>query len=348
VGDRSAIEWTDATWNPVSGCSRVSAGCQHCYAERVAARFSGAGQPYEGLIHPSTRGWNGQVRVAGKDGLSQPLRWRRPRRIFVNSMSDLFHESISNADIAAIFGIMAACPQHTFQVLTKRPARMLEWFRWREKQIQDRDLTWEPWRVCEGEAVELVDELPAIGCQQPWPLPNVWLGVSVEDQETANERVPLLLQAPASVRWLSCEPLLGSVNLRRVDVPGYGFLDALTPGYFIDGRAPRYGISWVVAGGESGTSARPMHVDWARMLRDQCEDTGVPFLFKQWGEWAPATSGMWFHPLIDGPQYQARATGRDTHDFGAGYGAVRIGKRAAGRLLDAIEHDHYPESTHVR
>jgi protein gp37 len=173
---------------------------------------------------------------------------------------------------------------------------------------------------------------------EAWPLPNVWLGVSVENQATANERIPLLLRTPAAVRFLSMEPLLGPVVLPEV------FLKRL----HFDGRDHNYPdgagmIDWIIVGGESGPKARPMHPDWVRSLRDQCAAAGVPFLFKQWGEWAPALAGMWFYPLTDGPQFSQRAEGKDCFTFDDGAGAVRIGKTAAGRLLDGREWNEFPE-----
>lgn len=346
MADRSAIEWTEATWNPLRGCSRVSAGCQHCYAERVAARFSGPGMPYEGLIHPSTRGWNGTVRLV-PEVLDQPLRWKRPRRIFVNSMSDLFHESVSDATIAAVFGVMAAAPQHTFQVLTKRPERALRWF------AGMADHPREKLHECVKGALGYHHPCrPAINAGA-WPLPNVWLGVSVEDQAAADERIPLLLQCPAAVRWLSCEPLLGRVDLRShlksraTPGPDHQFGDRL-------GHAGR--LHWIVAGGESGPGARPMHPDWARSLRDQCAAAGVPFFFKQWGEWAPSnqaaaglddcyersSSGGWVE--TDG----RHTAGETAQPAGAGSAhTFKLGKRLAGRQLDGAEHNAYPEVAHA-
>lgn len=204
---RNGIAWTDETWNPLRGCSKVSPGCKNCYAETMAARFAGPGQPYEGTIDRGR--WNGQIRLV-PEKLAEPLRWRRPRRIFVNSMSDIFHESVPFEFVAAVFGVMAACPQHVFQVLTKRPERAAEFFKWasslhaaEETHIAD---------ICEefsrGAGV-CVD--PKYGLVE-WPLPNVWLGVSVEDQTTADERIPHLLQCPAAVRWVSYEPALGPVD----------------------------------------------------------------------------------------------------------------------------------------
>lgn len=196
------ISWTDRTWNPIRGCSRVSEGCRFCYAEGVAYRFSGPGQPYEGLARKvnGRAAWTGKVRLV-ESALTEPLSWRKPARIFVNSMSDLFHEHVSDEFIAAVFGVMAAAPQHTFQVLTKRAERMRE--------------------VVSALSVELVREctlkLTGRMIRGDWmlPLPNVWLGVSCEDQQRADERIPLLLQTPAVVRFVSCEPLLGPIDLSR-------------------------------------------------------------------------------------------------------------------------------------
>lgn len=233
------IAWCEETWNPVRGCSRVSEGCRHCYAERVAARFSGPGKPYEGLAVMKSDGphWTGKVRLVAA-ALDLPLRWRKPRRIFVNSMSDLFHKGLTDHEILKVFVTMARARQHTFQILTKQPRRMLEWF-----------------LVCADDTVR-----PLAWAGVPWPLPNVWLGVSVEDQETADERIPLLLQTPAAVRWVSAEPLLGPIEFPTM---------------------LRNWIDWLVVGGESGPGARPMHPDWARGLRDQCVAAGVPFFMKQ-------------------------------------------------------------------
>ena len=202
MGDKTGISWTDATWNPLRGCSKVSAGCKNCYAETMAARFSGPGQPYEGTIRDGR--WNGSIRLV-PEKLSEPLRWKRPRRIFVNSMSDLFHDGVPFEYVAAVFGIMAACPQHTFQVLTKRPARAVEFFKWAEGNNHSH-----PETICLHYS-RAYTAAPTPGVYS-WPLRNVHLGVSVEDQATADERIPLLLQCPAAVRFASYEPALGPVD----------------------------------------------------------------------------------------------------------------------------------------
>lgn len=324
MSDKSAIEWTEATWNPVTGCSKVSQGCKHCYAERDWARLS---------ANPATR-YHGRAFTdvqCHADVLDLPLRWKRPRRIFVNSMSDLFHEAVPDEFIQQVFMFMGMASQHSFQVLTKRPERM--------RALLNGDEIKEFVVGCWGNE----------GPELEWPLPNVWLGVSVEDQATADERILLLLQTPAAVRWISAEPLLGPVDLTRL----YGgiciggsvdlCIDALTAQYGAAWKGRQTiperplsalgcaGIDWVVAGGESGPHARPMHPAWARSLRDQCAAAGVPFLFKQWGEYVPfdLRPGLW-------PVAVPRWT------FGDGQDMERIGKKTAGRLLDGMLHDEYP------
>lgn len=269
--DKTKIQWTDATWNPVTGCTKVSAGCKNCYAEALAARFWVDRKFTSVFTH--------------KDRLDQPLRWRRPRRVFVNSMSDLFHDAVPDEFIEAVFGVMAVATHHTFQVLTKRPERMLRWLRTlggletREECVQ-REAERRGGVIFDSRGSNPEGYFPArptkeqLAVRRPWPgwpLPNVWLGVSVEDQRAADERIPLLLQTPAAVRFLSCEPLLGSVQL------GVG-------GEFFDygvGGEPR--IGWVITGGESGPGARPCDVAWIRSIVQQCKAAGVPTFVKQLG-----------------------------------------------------------------
>lgn len=285
MADKTGIEWTDATWNPVTGCAKVSAGCKHCYAERNWGR----------LQHLPAYAGRAFTNVATHaDRLLQPLSWKRPRRIFVNSMSDLFHQDIHDDFIGMVFRTMARAPQHTFQVLTKRAERM------------QRLLTHPKMRGFVGDA--------------PWPLPNVWIGVSVEDQATADKRIPLLLDTPAAVRWISAEPLLAPIDLAEHGLHG-------GPGQ----------LDWVVVGGESGPKARPMHPEWARGLRDQCAAAAVPFLFKQWGEWQPVhPSGASIPGCGTTPQREPAFRFEHGHYF------TKVGKKLAGRLLDGALHDGYP------
>ena len=229
MSQNTVIEWTDATWNPVTGCSKVSAGCAHCYAEGVAKRFWGNRKFTDVQVHP--------------ERLNAPLNWRNPKRIFVNSMSDLFHEDVPGDFIARVFSIMRLAKHHTFQILTKRPERM-------KLEI----LSWENL------------DLPV----------NVWIGVSVEDQAAADKRIPLLLQTPAAVRFVSCEPMLGPMNL----APWLRFWKRSS-----SVRAVEKGLDLVIVGGESGPGARPFNIEWGRSLRDQCKAAGVSFFMKQLGAW---------------------------------------------------------------
>jgi protein gp37 len=327
MSGKTGIEWTEATWNPVTGCTKVSQGCKHCYAERDWARLSAprlkpnayTGRKFTDVaVHP--------------ERLDQPLRWIEPRRIFVNSMSDLFHEAVPDELIDRVFGVMALAPRHTFQILTKRPERMRDYLR--RHDLHRLDPIWTAMWGLRTHAMR----------PDHWPLHNVWLGVSVEDQHAADERIPLLQRTPAAVRWISAEPLLGSLDLS----PWLTCLDVETAGLVDDplaatllGNAMRTGnaagprlktIDWVVVGGESGPNARPMSPDWARLLRDQCAAAGVPFLFKQWGEWVP----MFGH--AKGVPVKQKTVTQD------GWVMGWAGKKAAGRLLDGVLHDEYPEA----
>lgn len=298
MGDKSNIEWTDATANVVVGCSRVSEGCVHCYAEQLAATRLRHTERYKGLAivtEKKTPQWTGEVRIV-TEALEQVLRWQKPRRIFLTAMGDPFHESLSNEQIAALFGVMAACPQHTFQVLTKRARRMREWFEWAGEQIKHagEDGRWTPFirALCATiEDAKLVERIQEDGIarandSEVWPLPNVELGVSVEHQAAADERIPELLWTPAVVRFLSCEPLLEAVDLTEIRVKredGVDIWDSLQREHDCElgGDGPR--IDWVIVGGESGSKARPFDITWARSIIRQCKDAGVPVFCKQLG-----------------------------------------------------------------
>ena len=290
---KTGISWTDATWNPVAGCSLVSAGCTNCYAMQQAHRFDAVpGSKYEGLteVVNGRPVWNGKVRLWPKH-LDQPMRWKHPRKIFVNSMTDLFHEGLSNEEIAAVFGVMAACQQHTFQVLTKRPERMVGWFEWAELRGVD-GLSVFPhdsrdWRICQmvkAAAFRVVDlSRSVVPKREPrWPLPNLWIGVSIEDQKTADERIPMLLQTPAAVRFVSYEPALGPVDLQPWLRPTFGPGMAYGPS----------GLGWVIFGGESGGRSRPCDIDWALSVIRQCRDAQVPIFIKQLGSQPVVEEGV--------------------------------------------------------
>ncbi len=389
MGDRTGIEWTDATWNPIIGrtmANRIEAmskpGPGH-------VRYSGH---YAGLTTKVNGNpvWTGKLALAPDHILTAPLRWQKPRRIFVNSMGDLFHEAVPDEWIDKVFAIMALAPQHTFQVLTKRAKRMREYcggnvvgrikkiwlreFAHNTERLErgERPTLWTlphgftdrwvkttchpdcrpPCRMACGESGVMVradkfDGEAIGGCEchggghfdgpVPWPSPNVWLGVSCEDQARADERILDLVNTPAAIRWISAEPLLG--NLRLEHWLAY--------------------IDWIVVGGESGPGARPMHPEWARSIRDQCKAAGVPFLFKQWGEWQDADTaldGLTLGVIVkDGAKWtpdrplnfedativaDIRSAKCECHTDGTTY--LRLGKRRAGRLLDGVLHDEYP------
>lgn len=231
MGENSAIEWTDATWNPVRGCSRVSEGCRNCYAEQIAARFSGRGQPFHGFASRTAAGgrWTGRVEVIDSK-LKEPLKWKKPRRIFVNSMSDLFHPELTPAEIDQVYSVMREADWHVYQVLTKRPRYRRHVF-----EVLEHD-----------------------------PPTHIWEGVSVESRDHL-ERIDILRETPAAIRFLSAEPLLGDLGILNLK-----------------------GIDWVIIGGESGKNARPMHPMWALDVISQCREQKVPVFFKQTGAWGPS------------------------------------------------------------
>ena len=316
MADNTKIEWTDATWNPVTGCTVVSDGCSNCYAMRLAGGILRRHPSREGLTKHGPNGpvWTGEVRL-NEAWINHPIFWRKPRMVFVCTHGDLFHEAVPDEWIDRVFAVMALCPQHTFQVLTKRPERMKEYLSGQDggivdaadflaKKLDRYTLSGNAGHLCSW--TEYGDTRCDIA---PWPLPNVWLGVSVEDQATAEERIPHLMETPAAVRFLSAEPLLGPVNL----------FDACQ----INNRPNQASaLDWVIVGGESGPNARPMDADWARSLRDQCASDDVPFFFKQWGAYAP-------HTYANG-----------TVDM------VRFNKKRAGRKLDGVEHNAMPDPRH--
>jgi protein gp37 len=351
MADKTGIQWTDATWNPLVGCSLVSPACSNCYAMAQAHRIQ--------RMTPSTHYvgttklvndkpvWTGVVKQAPEHALLAPLRWKKPRKIFVNSMSDLFHESVPDAWIDRIFAIMALCPQHTFQVLTKRAKRMREYMTKLDT----------PARIATDGLCEATIDFPTREClvfNATWPLPNVWLGVTAEDQARADERLDDLQDTPAAVKFVSIEPDLGSVDLEKwLFVGPEGGIDfAYSQSRMLD---------WIICGGESGPGARPMHPDWARSLRDQCAAAGVPFFFKQWGEFLefdhltktytvesePELVDVFeracAHPLwlaLDG-RSSSRAHELPLNDQPFRL-LDRVGKHRAGRLLDGREHNEFP------
>lgn len=301
------IEWCDATWSPVTGCTKVSAGCKNCYAERFARRQR---QDFSKVIlHPERLDW--------------PLHRRKPLKIFVNSMSDLFHPQVPAKFIVKVFEVMAECPQHTFQVLTKRPERI--------------------GRVLFGEEGRFY-----LGGHDY--LPTVILGTSVEDQPTADDRIPNLFNSGWMGNFfVSYEPTLGPVDLScwlpQVDWNPTETEFSIKPA-----------LAWVIAGGESGPGARPAHPDWFRSVRDQCRWAGVPFFFKQVGEWADHfTASPWLIPGHKIRRLFIHRSGQvlaqcpegwpDDESWGAMY---QIGKKRAGRLLDGREWNEFPQNKGAR
>ncbi|EFO33924.1 phage Gp37Gp68 [Roseibium sp. TrichSKD4] len=378
MAETSQIEWTDATWNPVTGCTLVSEGCRNCYAAELAATRLKNHPSREGLARKNADGvakFTGEIRV-NRDWLYQPMGWRKPRRIFVCAHSDLFHEGVPDEVIDKVFAVMALTPHHTYQVLTKRPERMRDYLlaENRDCDVAEAARHIDPKRA--GKVLEGFgnSEEPSL-INKTWPLPNVWLGVSIEDQATADTRIPYLLKTPAAVRFLSAEPLLGPVDLTAVPygvpvdgVPSYQ--DAMSGKIWMPGgtvpwatnvRATANGrtnvdlcgfVSWVIVGGESGRKARPMHPDWVRSIRDQCEAAAVAFFFKQWGGWSTV-----FDRDVEDPDWghcseikRRTPKGRWLNlEGGHGFHGERVvrvdrrGKKASGRLLDGVLHDGMPD-----
>lgn len=365
MSEHSAIEWTDATWNPTVGCTKVSPECANCYAILFAERLAAAGHKvYQGLTkrlgdhrrfhrdgadRPTpARGpanWTGIARP-NPAALTLPLSWKKPRRVFVDSMSDLFHEGISFSFVASVFGVMAMSPQHTHIVLTKRPEQALAFFGWLGNNPIQRfvrlfdSLRWMP---LDTDQRKLIDS-PRWELLDVWPLPNVQLGVSVGDQETADVRIPLLLRCHAAVRIVSYEPALGPVDFEswlygECGHPCDEYLEAGTC-LCTEKRPPNPHLDGVIMGGESDGSRqqppRPMHPDWARSTRDACARAGVPFFFKQWGAWVP------LEQTIGAQRANCGDFSIPWHEFADRKLAFRVGKKAAGRLLDGREHNDLP------
>ena len=274
------IEWCEESWNPVTGCTKISEGCKNCYAERMAKRLAGRfgypkDNPFQVTLHP--------------DRLNQPIKWKKPRYIFVCSMSDLFQPDVPKWFLDRVFDRICYDDilHHKFLILTKRPMRAYEYFEsWFDSRLPD----------------------------------NVWFGVSVENQKTADERIPKLLQISAKIKFISIEPILGMVELRRAfgsEGPRQTYIEQL---------------DWIIVGGESGPHARPMHPDWVRKVRDDCIQTRVPFFFKQWGEWVQSEEPQ---------EVYSKKGGFKT--LPAKECFIKVGKKRAGRLLDGREWNQYPK-----
>lgn len=349
MSDNTKIEWADATVNAINGCSVTSPGCTNCYAMKLAGTRMKSHPTREGLTIESKAGpvWNGEVRLH-EPALLQPPSWTKPRRIFWNAHGDTFHDAVPDEWIDRIFAVAALTPQHTHMILTKRSKRMREYMRPFSQRRADGL----------GIAVRLLGYDGPLESLPKWPLENVWLGVSVEDQTRADERIPDLLATPAAVRFLSCEPLLGPVDLtvysedKLIEALTGDWQDGVSmrPDFSLVAIGSKYStgprVDWVIAGGESGPGARPMHPDWARSLRDQCAAAGVPFHFKQWGEWRDQGRDV----PIPRRDHQSHICHLDK-DSGkckpnpnrlSDETMVKLGKGKSGRLLDGVEHNGMP------
>lgn len=332
----TAIEYTDETWNPIRArnkktgglghfCEKTSPGCTGCYAERLQVRFK------NNIKY--NRAHRDEVEIfLDQKVLTRPLRWRKPRMIFPCDMTDLFADFVPDEWIDKIFAVMALCPQHTFQVLTKRAERMMTYFRdhFTRHKVGVHAKAFSGKEHPGGHGCD-----PDV-CNIEYPLPNVWLGTSVEDQKRAYERSKHLrdLSVEGWTTWWSAEPLLGPVCIPNVC-------------YHDDEHPSSCWLDWIVVGGESGPKARPMHPDWARSIRDQCAASGVPFFFKQWGAWAPGNESeeqrdgvLAIHRTDDDERIVF--VGEDDEPM------YRVGKKAAGRLLDGVEHNGMPEVSNAQ
>jgi protein gp37 len=373
MADKSAIEWTDATWNPIRArnlktgkvgwhCEHATTACEFCYAEGFNKRL-GTGLPFK-------PGHRKDIEIfLDEEMLTQPLRWKKPRMIFVGSMTDLFADFVTDDMLDKIFAVMALSPRHTFQVLTKRAARMRAYCSNPAAVRRIYEL------ACD---IALANELQVVLIGNPaheaiappgprvyldvWPLRNVWLGVSTERQQEADERIPLLLQTPAAVRFISAEPLLGPIELLKI--PGGGAFKMATTalGAATNMGWHQVGLHWVIAGGESGPKARPSQADWIRSLRDQCASAGVAYHFKQWGEYLPVGQSLPGYGKVHGatavkpgrmklhyggtpkqvPKYAFAERGVAFASTADNRLTFRVGKKASGRLLDGVEHSEFP------
>jgi protein gp37 len=340
MADKTKIQWADATINPAYGCTKCSPGCDHCYAETMASR--NLSKCYAGLTEG--RKWTGRVNLF-PERMEEALKWKRPRRIFVGSMTDLFHKSVPFDFLDSIFAVMALAWDHTFMLLTKRPERMLEYFNscpttW-SNHLANRIYSITGSIKKDNQVQASIEG--RLNHSVGWPMRHVHLGVTVCNQAEADAKIPILLATPAAKRFVSVEPMLGSVNVSdHLEVwPGCGGGEPREDCEFCSGNLRI--LDWVICGGESGPGARPMHPDWARSLRDQCQAAGTPFFFKQWGEWAPGerSQDVVADILLDS-RGEAAGHIRSVGQMVQPEPMSRVGKRRAGRLLDGIEWNEFP------
>lgn len=300
------------TWNPIVGCSKISEGCNNCYAEKMANRLSKiqkTSDKYCHSINPETGKWNGYVNGFG-DVVIKPLHWRKPRVIFVCSMGDLFHEKVPFKWIDKVYRTMEdvdVFDKHIFVILTKRAERMLEYITYRKAKGMNYGHSW------------------------------IWMGVTTENQEQANKRIPFLLETEAAVKFVSIEPMLGPIKLNRLKEGIALERNSLNGEAYSLGETYQEGpkLDWVIVGGESGHHARPMHPDWVRSVRDQCAKANTPFFFKQWGEWAPTHELLCNRPGLKGKLW---------HNFDPDTSVCKLGRKNTGNLLDNRRHEDFPLS----
>lgn len=316
------IEWATKTWNPIIGCSKVSEGCDNCYAEKMACRLAGMQNKQIGTDYSSVTSVNRDMKpkywggnsLYRYDQVTKPARWKKPQTIFVCSMGDLFHKSVKFEFISAVYDVMCDYSHHTYIILTKRPERMLQFYEWKKEYY---GVKWQAKN-------------------------NIWLGVSAENQNQANKRIPILMDIPALIKFVSIEPMLGDIDLTKIKegvgltfdyLNGYGF--SLGEKY-IDG--PK--LNWVICGGETGHNARPMHPNWVRLIRDQCKKANVPFFFKGWGEWQPTHFGG-----------MGNTSGKNNFNWcerGEKWQWMcKFGKQNSGLLLDDEKHYEFPKIEEV-
>lgn len=312
--NKTSIEWTDYTWNPVTGCTKVSQGCKNCYAETMTTRFE------------KVWGHSFKEVVCHQDRLNEPITMGKRlhgKKVFVCDMSDLFHEDVPERFIMEVIQVITICKDTTFQILTKRIERALDFFnRFVPKYFNGLE-------------------------ENYFPIQNLWIGTSCEDQKTANERIPCLIHIPAVVHFISCEPLLGPIDLRKIDPRERLKSEHVFCYDVIDNTEGPSAIQWIIAGGESGRSARPMHPDWVRSLRDQCSSCDVPFFFKQWGEWMPISRPLTSSEINVLPevykssnflQFSSDIINEDNAEF------YRAGKSQSGNKLDGKQYLQFPET----
>ncbi len=322
--EKHKIDWLNMpgykgeTWNPIIGCEKVSPACRECYALTMSIRLANIGSTsyYKNVV--DGKKWNNETHFV-ETNIIQPMSWKKPRMVFVCSMSDLFHESNPMQWVNEVLKTISACPQHIFILLTKRPKR----------------------------AMQILKHL--YGTRSVWPAKNIWLGITAENQETANERIPILLEIPAAKRFVSIEPMLGEVKLNQLirEEYGHAWVDNCLTGFNAHGAGGWYAnkLDWVIVGGESGHKARPMHPDWVRSIRDQCKEADIPFFFKQYGEWIQVGE---CGNDDDSKYYHAKNCTRLNLSGNMGYHGekaiymMKKGKSKTGSELDGQHHKEFP------